>query len=216
MQMTKPVDADMLLHLRHYNLETFIANEVKYVLLEYYELIGRQKTTSPNGTAANGAVGAPPQTWPISIGDELAGIASKFVHRVAVETARSLNEEIHVAAKMHPKRLEEWAGEVCGPTYLEKHFGVPRSTLYWWQQHNDVVALPKGTRKHVFPLAQFIDGRPAPGLRDVLSFFPTHRIGWAWLVQPSQFLDGRVPIELLRQDKIACVVQAARADSKKS
>lgn len=103
-------------------------------------------------------------------------------------------------------RTEGWAGAVAGPTYLEAHFGIPRSTLHWWLRHNDVVALRKG----VFPLAQFIDGRPAPGIRQVLSLIVNPRPAWLWLTSPSPLLDGRISIEMLRQDLAAEVTRAAR------
>ncbi|WP_353016335.1 hypothetical protein [Mesorhizobium sp. M1405] len=60
-------------------------------------------------------------------------------------------------------RVEDWAGRVAGPTFLEDNFGISRSTLHRWQRSCRVVALRTGGRKHVFPLAQFVDGRPASG-----------------------------------------------------
>ena len=74
-----------------------------------------------------------------------------------------------------------------------------------------MVALRKGGRKHVFPLAQFVDGRPVPGISDVLSAITSPRLAWFWLSRPSPELDGRVPIEMLREDMVDDVVQAARA-----
>ncbi|WP_426213802.1 antitoxin Xre/MbcA/ParS-like domain-containing protein [Mesorhizobium abyssinicae] len=44
--------------------------------------------------------------------------------------------------------------------------------MHWWQRHDDVIALRSGARKHVFPLAQFVDGRPTLGIRQVLSSIP--------------------------------------------
>ena len=61
--------------------------------------------------------------------------------------------------------IEDWAGEVAGSTYLEEKFRIPRSTLHRWQRRSEVIALRKGGRKHVFPLAQFVDGRPATGYK---------------------------------------------------
>jgi uncharacterized protein (DUF2384 family) len=106
--------------------------------------------------------------------------------------------------------IEDWAGRVAGQTFLEKNFCIPRSTLHWWQRRNDVIALRKGERKHVFPLAQFVDGRPAAGIRDVLSYIESSRLAWFWLTRPSQALDGRVPIEMLKQDLVTEVISAAR------
>ncbi|WP_292444651.1 hypothetical protein [Mesorhizobium sp.] len=87
------------------------------------------------------------------------------------------------------QRIDDWAGQVVGPTYLEEHLGIPRSTLHWWQRRNEVVAQRKGSRKHVFPLAQFVDGRPALGIRQVRSLLPNTRLTWRWLIQPSPAWD---------------------------
>lgn len=107
-------------------------------------------------------------------------------------------------------RVEDWAGPVAGPTYIEEHFEIARSTLHRWQQRNQVIALRKGDRRHVYPLAQFVDGRPVPGISDVLALAMHPRLAWFWLVRPSPDLGGRVPIELLRQDMVTEVVLAAR------
>ncbi|WP_341872361.1 hypothetical protein [Mesorhizobium metallidurans] len=107
-------------------------------------------------------------------------------------------------------RVEDWAGRVAGPTFLEENFGISRSTLHRWQRSGKVVALRTGGRKHVFPLAQFVDGRPAPGIGEVLSLMPNPRRAWFWLISPVAGLDGRIPIEMLKQDLVADVVFAAQ------
>lgn len=106
--------------------------------------------------------------------------------------------------------IEDWAGEVAGSTYLEEKFRIPRSTLHRWQRRNEVIALRKGGRKHVFPLAQFVDGRPAAGINDVLSAIANPRLAWFWLNRAAPELGGRVPIEMLKQDMVQDVVLAAR------
>ncbi|TGS35529.1 hypothetical protein EN823_14475, partial [bacterium M00.F.Ca.ET.180.01.1.1] len=90
--------------------------------------------------------------------------------------------------------IEDWAGEVAGSTFLEEHFRIPRSTLHRWQRRGEVIGLRKGGRKHVFPLAQFVAGRPVPGISEVLSAITNPRLAWFWLTRPSPELDGRVPI----------------------
>ncbi|RVC57294.1 hypothetical protein EN759_36120, partial [Mesorhizobium sp. M00.F.Ca.ET.038.03.1.1] len=67
----------------------------------------------------------------------------------------------------------------------------------------------------VFPLAQFLDGRPTPGIRQVLSSISNPRLAWQWLIRPSPLVDHRVPIEMLRKDLSAEVASAARAFSLK-
>jgi hypothetical protein len=104
-----------------------------------------------------------------------------------------------------------WAGPVAGPTFLERTFGISRSSLNRWQRRNYVVALRSGGRKHVFPLAQFVDGRPAAGIVDVLGLFSNQRLAWLWLIRPNSALDGQIPIDLLKQEHRQAVIDAAQA-----
>lgn len=109
--------------------------------------------------------------------------------------------------------VEQWAGRVAGSTYLEKNLRIARSTLNRWQRSNDVVGLRTGDRKHVFPLAQFVDGRPAPAIRDIVAILANMRFAWFWLIQPCATLGGSTPIDLLREDRVAEVLAAAREAS---
>ncbi|TIL63077.1 MAG: DUF2384 domain-containing protein, partial [Mesorhizobium sp.] len=68
----------------------------------------------------------------------------------------------------------------------------------------------KGGRKHVFPLAQFVDGRPAAGIRELLAVIANPRLAWFWLTRPSPDLDGRTPLEMLKHDRVREVMLAAR------
>lgn len=109
------------------------------------------------------------------------------------------------------RRIEDWAGPVAGATELSREHGVARSSLNRWQHDDDVIGLLKGTRKHVYPVAQFVDGRPARGLRDVIALAGSHRVAWLWLIQTNPVLSGRRPIDLLKQDHVDEVVDAARS-----
>ncbi|RWI66006.1 antitoxin Xre/MbcA/ParS toxin-binding domain-containing protein [Mesorhizobium sp.] len=208
-----------------------VAKEVERVLAKYDEVLKERSSISSRMLTGNTAVAdllsATPQQ---AIHDDLTALATEFVRRLAADAAHRSDESARDAASLTAPtegpygyaalkardlqsdclRIEDWAGRVAGPTYLEERFGIPRSTLHWWQRHNDVVALRKGARKHVFPLAQFVDGRPAAGIRQVLSVFANPRLAWLWLTSPSPRLDGRIPIEMLRQDLAAEVVLAAR------
>ncbi|TPL48325.1 antitoxin Xre/MbcA/ParS toxin-binding domain-containing protein [Mesorhizobium sp. B2-4-6] len=143
-----------------------------------------------------------------------AAISDRAFERSASgsDTARTAVQPIaERAMDLQSMLIEDWAGEVAGSTYLEEKLRIPRSTLHRWQRRGEVVALRKGGRKHVFPLAQFIDGRPVPGISEVLSAIANPRLAWFWLSRPSPELDGRVPIGMLRDDMVEDVVRAARA-----
>lgn len=105
--------------------------------------------------------------------------------------------------------LEEWAGPVAGSSALHES-GIARSTLHDWQKRGQVVALLAGARKHVFPLEQFVDGRPLEGIAQIVAIAPSPRTAWLWLVQNSPLLSGKRPIDMLKQDRVEDVVEAAR------
>ncbi|WP_353025473.1 hypothetical protein [Mesorhizobium sp. M0991] len=49
---------------------------------------------------------------------------------------------------------------------------------------------------------------------EVLSAMPNPRRAWHWLIGPAAVLDGRIPIELLKQDLVADVVVAAQHEAR--
>jgi hypothetical protein len=110
-----------------------------------------------------------------------------------------------------PARIEDWAGAVAGPAEIEKAFGTKRSTLHDWQKRGAVIGLLKGERKHVFPLAQFMDGRPVKGMSDVTRIIGNPRTAWQWLTQPKPSIGG-APIDRLKAGKIGEVIAAAQQD----
>lgn len=106
--------------------------------------------------------------------------------------------------------VSEWAGPVAGPTFLEEQCGISRSTLYRWQRRGEAIAFRTGGRKHVFPLLQFVDGRPVPEIDKLLGLIGSPRDTWLWLIQPCEILDNDRPIDLLRKDLVLEVLNAAR------
>lgn len=106
-----------------------------------------------------------------------------------------------------PSRIEDWAG----PAEIEKTFGTKRSTLHDWQKRGAVIGLLRGERKHVFPLAQFVDGRPVKGMSDVTRITGNPRTAWQWLIQPKHTLGG-TPLDQLKAGKIDQVVAMAKLD----
>ena len=101
---------------------------------------------------------------------------------------------------------------MAGSTELERDHGVARSTLHTWQKQGAVIGLLKGVRKHVFPLDQFIDGRPIEGLAEVLRVVGEPRTAWLWLKEPHPALNGATPLARLKARRIGEVVEVARAN----
>jgi len=115
-----------------------------------------------------------------------------------------------LAARAVTLPIEQWAGEVAGSTQLQRELGIQRSTLHEWQRRGEVIGLLRGTRNHVFPVEQFIDGRPLKGIGQVLAAARSPRVAWLWLVTANPQLDDRRPIDLLKEDRVDEVADAAR------
>lgn len=116
-----------------------------------------------------------------------------------------------LAAFAEPMRLEDWAGPVAGPAEIEKTFGTKRSTLHDWQRRGAVIGLLKGERKHVFPLAQFVDGRPVEGMAQVTRIIANPRVAWQWLIRRKAEM-GATPLDLMKSDRLDEVLAAAERD----
>lgn len=129
---------------------------------------------------------------------------------VAGETIDRRDGLKRLAAHALPVTLEEWAGPLAGAGELAAHLGIARSTLQDWRRNGAVVGLLKGTRKHLFPLAQFVDGRPVEGLAPVLAIVGDPRTAWLWLIEP--YARGGSPLEDLKRGRVATVIDAARDD----
>ncbi|MER9290898.1 hypothetical protein [Mesorhizobium sp. M0239] len=220
--------------LKQDDFAEMVAEDVERALAHYDEAINKPTMVSVGkiaGSIASAVTLLSPkhQRAIDAIHADLPGLASKFVRALAAEAARRseagiagvINPPTTPLADVEPPSLpksddlesmliEDWAGRVAGSTYLEENLRIARSTLHRWQRRGEVIALRKGGRKHVFPLAQFVDGRPVAGIRDVLSLITNPRLAWLWLTRPSAQLDGRIPVDLLRQDQVDEVIEAAR------
>ena len=117
-----------------------------------------------------------------------------------------------IAAYATPTKVEDWAGCLAGPTELERHYGIARSTLHAWQQQGAVIGLLVGVRKHAFPTEQFVDGRPVAGLGAVVEAIGDPRTAWLWLREPNPGLDGAAPLTRLMAGAVGAVVDVARAN----
>ena len=124
-------------------------------------------------------------------------------------TVSSLQGERTLNTIAVSRKLEDWAGPVAGATELSRQYGVARSSLHRWQQDDDVIGLLKGTKKHVYPVEQFLDGRPVRGLRNIIKHAGSHRVAWLWLIQRNPVLGGSRPVDLLKQDRVNEVTDAA-------
>lgn len=91
--------------------------------------------------------------------------------------------------------------------------GISRQAVNKKVQDGHLLAVPGPGDDHRYPTAQFLDdGRPVPGLKAVQDALPT-RSPWAvfnFMIQPDALLDGRKPIDVLKEGNVDLVVEAAR------
>lgn len=135
----------------------------------------------------------------------------EFGHSGFRHGPRSSLEEGLGWANAPTTRMEDWSGPVAGSGELERRLGIARSTLQDWRRAGSVIGLLKGARKHVFPLAQFVDGRPVEGLAQLQTIIGNPRSAWLWLVKPNAD-DRRAPLERLKSGEIDAVVALAHKD----
>lgn len=155
----------------------------------------------------------------LTLEDDIAEYGTEFVSQLVAEAKKDKSKRIErFVAEAPPvpgasgsmQLADDWAGPVAGPTAIERYYGISRSTLYRWQKVNEAIALDTRTsRKPVFPLNQFVDGRPAPGISDLISIFGDGRKAWQWLVEPSSEFDSMPPLDLLKDGRRDQVLAAA-------
>jgi hypothetical protein len=157
-----------------------------------------------------------------TLGTDIADHGTAFVEQMIQEARKDFRAGIRKAVPQPAPTIgdqsiaHDWAGPVAGPTLLERHFGIPRSTLYRWQKRNEVIWLnTRSSRKPVYPLRQFVDGRPEDGIGDVVQLFGDPRAAWQWLLQPNGEFDGSAPLDLLLTGAKVQVVEAARNTSRR-
>ena len=148
--------------------------------------------------------------------DDIAEYGTEFVAQLIGEAGKDVRSRVERTMAAIPtvrglQLADDWAGPVAGPTLIERHFGIPRSTLYRWQQRGEVVSINTRTsKKPVFPLRQFVDGRPADGIAETIAAFDRDpRAAWLWLVTPNVNFDQRAPLDILLQGKVERVVAKA-------
>jgi hypothetical protein len=186
-------------------------------------------------SAATARLSAEQQRWIASDEKELAEVVEAIVASLADRSSHGLEDvpirkpvEVNIGMGLGQPlsieegrhrladfvtsvRLEDWAGPVAGPSDIEKMFGTKRSTLHDWQKRGAVIGLLKGERKHVFPLVQFVDGRPVEGMSRIAKLIPNPRVAWQWLIQTKPSIGG-TPLDRLKKGHLDEVLDAAARD----
>ena len=74
-----------------------------------------------------------------------------------------------------------------------------------------MISIRTSGNRPVFPLKQFVDGRPADGIPEVISIFGDLKRAWVWLITPCEELSGNCPIDELIAGNAKRVVEVAYA-----
>jgi hypothetical protein len=109
------------------------------------------------------------------------------------------------------RSLEDWAGPLADAAEIERKMAIPRTKLQNWRKRGVAIGLRKGKHRYVYPLAQFADGKPVDGIRDIVQLARDPWDAWQWLITPELSIGG-VPLELLKQGKLYDVLVAADCD----
>ncbi|MFH1344794.1 MAG: hypothetical protein ABIL01_26880, partial [Pseudomonadota bacterium] len=149
--------------------------------------------------------------------EDVAEFGTEFASQIVKEARKDVRYLIKKTTVAPPTAqgdavlADDWAGPVAGPTLIERHFGIPRSTLYRWQKRGEVIWLNTRTsKKPVFPLRQFLDGKPVDGISEVSTEMGGARSAWQWLVAPHPAFDGFAPLDQLLKGRISEVIEVAR------
>lgn len=155
--------------------------------------------------------------------DDIAEFGTEFVFQIVKEARKDVRDRIRKTTAASPSAqgdaflADDWAGPVAGPTLIERHFGIPRSTLYRWQKRGEVVWLNTRTsKKPVFPLRQFVDGKPADGIAEISEAMGGPRSAWQWLITPHSAFDGSTPLDALLKGRTSKVIEMAQEDGQRS
>lgn len=152
--------------------------------------------------------------------EQLEAHSHKFVDSLIAElVSRQTGQAVGGSAPLAPSLgnrgpvtlPDEWAGPVAGPTLLERRYGLARSTLFRWMKRGEVVSIRTKGNRPVFPLMQFVDGRPADGISELIALFGDTRRAWQWLMSEVSGSQGR-GIDFLLAGNVQAVLAAARAE----
>ncbi len=201
------------------DLAVLVASEIEHLLRVLAPSMRKPATTLACSLAGNlvSAIAMLPRRKQFELANRSQEVNSQILALIdrSAQTPHSIarNRELgkpHTDLEASSYGPQQWAGDIAGPTELERRLGIARSTLHRWQKRNEVIAFRTGGRKFVFPIAQFVDGRPVGGIKEVVSLFDDNRLAWRWLVKPNTELSGQAPVHLLKVDQLEDVLSAAK------
>ena len=113
----------------------------------------------------------------------------------------------------HRKRILEKLGGTLSAEQVSELIGISRQAVDRRRSQNQLIGLTQGKRGYAYPAFQFEDGKTLDGLKEVLDALSGHD-PWMqsiFFANGNDRLNGRTPLDALRQGKTEAVVRAAEA-----
>jgi hypothetical protein len=102
-----------------------------------------------------------------------------------------------------------WEGELLDAAEVGARHGIGLTELDVLRAEGRVVAFVRKAGGFRYPDAQFEDGEVVSGLDRLADVIGTCGEMWLWLRQPCPYLDGAVPLDLLKRGELDAVLAAA-------
>jgi hypothetical protein len=113
----------------------------------------------------------------------------------------------------HRKRILEKLGGTLSAEQVSELIGISRQAVDRRRSQNQLIGLTQGKRGYAYPAFQFEDGKTLDGLKEVLAALSGHD-PWMqsiFFANGNDRLNGRTPLDAIRQGKTEAVVRAAEA-----
>lgn len=109
-------------------------------------------------------------------------------------------KQLHSISQSVP--VDQWAGRTLTAAGLQEMAAIRGSDLAEWQHKGLIVGFPDEHGTNRYPVEQFVQNEPAPGLNEIVEAIGDPRVAWLWLRQPHVLLDRRPPIDILKTNGI--------------
>lgn len=130
---------------------------------------------------------------------------------IQVFPSRDPLAEAKIRGLIAKQELLQAEGGVVSSEEAAQILGIKRQAVDKRRLNGKLIALPAG-RAYVYPVWQFNPGQTIPGLEKVLQHLQV-RDPWmqtAWMINSNDRLNGRSPLELLREGNLEVVIDAAK------
>jgi len=108
--------------------------------------------------------------------------------------------------------VSDWAGRVVNVQHLVNQLALSPGDVERWAAQGALIAIDVQNQGLVYPLEQFAQNRPIPGIADVLRIIGDPKVAWFWLLTPRAATEEPAPIILLKAGNLERVRVLAKRD----